>query len=476
MRKVHIFLLHFGTDKVAHFVKTYFVVNNLDRIIWDVVASCDICIASKYYTRPTVGDQYYDLPQDTGLVTSIDLFGPLPRSNQGNKYILVLTDFFSKHTALYPLRNQKVTAIIDAIENHYIPRRGYVPQALLTDRGGQFITLKWKQFAARVGTQLKKTSPCNPQANPVERVMRKLGRVLRTYVRDDHQSLDQIVPRLETIINHVAHSSTGFPPVALEFDYRWYSLSRGLRVNPEDKFRLPPKLLLQHMRPFCRRVAPDPKTPQSRELSRRKSRDQLQQSEEELRGRSKRISQVMLAGLMLEIWSGERHISEATLFIAKLKLFPIYEGPLRVISCPHPNAYELQWLDGRYAGVINLRQLRPDRESQLQPRQPATPDTQRQSLTQSSVTSSEEQVMATLTHQLEDNTTSLDEEYRPWGELQKSQTHLNPTDYQQTAGEKNLPAIAEPQIEFPEIKTKMRTSHFNWNHKIFVSFMTFQSW
>lgn len=78
-------------------------------------------MAAKYYTRPTVGVQYYDLLQDTGLVTSIDLFGPLPRSYEGNKYILVLTDLFSKDTALYPLENQKVTTIIEAVENRYIP-------------------------------------------------------------------------------------------------------------------------------------------------------------------------------------------------------------------------------------------------------------------------------------------------------------------------------------------------------------------
>lgn len=81
------------------------MVDNLDRVVRDVVASCNDCIASKYYIRPTVGDQYFDLPQDTGLVTSVDLFEPLPKSYGGNKYVLVLTDLFSKHTALCPLKN-----------------------------------------------------------------------------------------------------------------------------------------------------------------------------------------------------------------------------------------------------------------------------------------------------------------------------------------------------------------------------------
>lgn len=129
-------------------------------------------------------------------------------------------DLFPKHTALFPLKNQKVETIIEAIERDYIPRKGYVPEAFLTDRGGQFITAKWKQFAMRVGAQLKKTVPYNPQANPVERVMREIGRVLRTYAHEDHKNWDHMLARFGTVINHVSHASTGFPPVALEFDYR----------------------------------------------------------------------------------------------------------------------------------------------------------------------------------------------------------------------------------------------------------------
>lgn len=56
-KKVHLFLLHFGMDKVVNFINRYFSMHILDRIARDVVASCRACIASKYYTRPTVGEQ-----------------------------------------------------------------------------------------------------------------------------------------------------------------------------------------------------------------------------------------------------------------------------------------------------------------------------------------------------------------------------------------------------------------------------------
>lgn len=86
--------MHFGTDKVTDFAKRYFQINNLERIVKDVVASCHTCIATKYYTRPTRGVEYYDLPDEPRKKVSIDLFGPLPQSRSGHIYILVLMDHF----------------------------------------------------------------------------------------------------------------------------------------------------------------------------------------------------------------------------------------------------------------------------------------------------------------------------------------------------------------------------------------------
>lgn len=128
------------------------------------------------------------------------------------------------------------------------------------------------------GDSPEKTSPYNPQANPVERVMRELGKVLRAYASDDHKSWDQIIPRLETVINHLAHSSTNCTPMALEFDYRWYSPGRRVRIDPQERFQLPAKLFPLHQVPFRRRKAPDPETPRSREEVKLESRTNLRKS------------------------------------------------------------------------------------------------------------------------------------------------------------------------------------------------------
>ncbi|XP_070167754.1 uncharacterized protein [Polyergus mexicanus] len=79
-KRVHEYLLHFGTDKVVDFINGYFAVQNLKRVARDVVASCCVCQATKYYTRPTRGVEYYNLPEKPSEIISIDLFGPLPKT------------------------------------------------------------------------------------------------------------------------------------------------------------------------------------------------------------------------------------------------------------------------------------------------------------------------------------------------------------------------------------------------------------
>lgn len=184
---IHKYLAHFGTDKVLEFTNRYFAIENLERIVRDVVASCHLCIATKVYARPTRGPPYYELPNDVGEIVSLDLYGPLPRSYDGNGYALVVMDQFSKYTKIYPMRDKKLKTIERVITEFYFRDIGRVPRTILTNRGGQFLTNRWKEFARQNGFKTRRTSPYNPQSNPVERVMRELGRALRAYACDDHR-------------------------------------------------------------------------------------------------------------------------------------------------------------------------------------------------------------------------------------------------------------------------------------------------
>jgi hypothetical protein len=74
---------------------------------------------------------------------STDLIGPLPRSTKGNKYVLVVTDTFSKFTLLFPIRAATSNLICERMEDMVFLVYG-VPETIVCDNGPEFISDKFK--------------------------------------------------------------------------------------------------------------------------------------------------------------------------------------------------------------------------------------------------------------------------------------------------------------------------------------------
>ena len=53
---------------------------------------------------------------------AMDILGPLPLTDQGNKYILVDGDYFTKWTEEYPLPNQEASAVATVFVEQFVSR------------------------------------------------------------------------------------------------------------------------------------------------------------------------------------------------------------------------------------------------------------------------------------------------------------------------------------------------------------------
>ena len=56
-------------------------------------------------------------------VLALDILGPLPITKKGNKYIVVIGDYFSKWTEAFPLTDMEAKTVATVLVDLYLPVR-----------------------------------------------------------------------------------------------------------------------------------------------------------------------------------------------------------------------------------------------------------------------------------------------------------------------------------------------------------------
>lgn len=206
---------HYGTWKCHSLISEICVWNNMKRNISKIIAKCQLCqqtkISGKYYKGPMKPI----LPVDKEDLIAVDIFGPLPPSTGGVRYILVILNVFTKFVKLYPIKKCTSTTIINKFVRDYFPSI-VKPKRILSDNATYFTGRKWKAFLNEHSIQELHSSVRYPQGNPSERVMKELGRLLRVYCHMKHTSWASHTKKVELLINCAVHESTGIAPIFIQ--------------------------------------------------------------------------------------------------------------------------------------------------------------------------------------------------------------------------------------------------------------------
>lgn len=90
------------------------------------------------------------LPSGPGQMVAFDLLEPLPKTEEGNKYAMLVVDLFSKHAEGYALTKGEKTAegCASKLVNDYIRRRGcpYTKYVFIGKRYGIYTNGMWGCF------------------------------------------------------------------------------------------------------------------------------------------------------------------------------------------------------------------------------------------------------------------------------------------------------------------------------------------
>lgn len=184
--------------------------NDIQKFCAECV-SCQLCSSTTHHERAPLQSINAERPFQRIAADITEL----PVTTLGNRYVLVVMDYFTRFVNLYPLKDQRATTVAQCIFEDYIKQHG-VPEVIHTDQGRQFESDLIKHLCSQLGIEKTRTSPYHPQCDGmVERLNRTLKQQLSKYICESGGEWDRYLPQVELAYNSSVHSSTGFSPFFL---------------------------------------------------------------------------------------------------------------------------------------------------------------------------------------------------------------------------------------------------------------------
>ena len=246
---------HFGFHKLLHRIRSLFYWPKLRHSISRFLQACPTCQSMKSPQQASGILQPITVKEPFELL-GWDLMGPFPTSINGNKYILVITEYLTRWCEAAALPDATTHSVAQALLHKVIFPHG-CPQQLLSDQGSQFRSEVLQVLSHSLGIKQVFTSPYHPQTNGLtERMNKTIKQVISAYVDPLHQSWDQVLPFAVHAYNTSVQTSTKISPFRALYgrDPRLPPDIHNVKVQPQRNDATEWWLHLQLHQPLLRRA------------------------------------------------------------------------------------------------------------------------------------------------------------------------------------------------------------------------------
>ena len=181
----------------------------------DIVNKCNRCHVCQARKMPTLPSKAPLKPYIVGIPMEriqIDLVGPLPETKLGNKYVLTITDCFTKWTESFPLKSITAKAVASTLVNQFISRFG-LAREIHSDQGRQFESELFQEMCVLLGIEKTRTTAFYPASDGlVERIQRTIEDMLSKYIQSNQRNWDELLPLILMAYRSSKHESTNMTP------------------------------------------------------------------------------------------------------------------------------------------------------------------------------------------------------------------------------------------------------------------------
>ena len=213
----HLDSAHSGVAEVISRIAESFSWRGLTADVRRQLKSCVKCLrlrAPPANVAVPTGTLDAEFPGD---IVATDILAGLPVNTEGNMYILVVIDHFTRFATAIPMASKTSAAAAQAFETGWI-QPFFPPARLLSDQGGEFSGAEFSAMLRANQVAKLSTTAYHPQGDSVaERFNRTLLEALGASLGADKRAWGKVLPSVITAYNSSVHSMTGHTPAFLMF-------------------------------------------------------------------------------------------------------------------------------------------------------------------------------------------------------------------------------------------------------------------
>ena len=182
------------------------------------IANCDRCAA-----RSTAGIKRKAELQTFSVhgafkTMAADILGPVTLAKKSRaRYILVMSDLFTKYAVTVALQDMTAATVVNAIIDEWIMKFG-AADVIHTDQGSNFNSENMQDICHIFMIEKTRTTPYHPQGNgQVERFNRVIADTLSKHCAEKPQEWDVYLPYITFAYNTTVHRTIGATPYSMIF-------------------------------------------------------------------------------------------------------------------------------------------------------------------------------------------------------------------------------------------------------------------